>query len=97
MRTLKRRLVLTPAEYQLMFMGLLQFQNKLIRNGRYPDVINELMIKLQKARKYGVRFIAVNDGVDSLDESTNGFTPFRNIMNEFYAKDSRRVFREIKS
>lgn len=30
---------------------------------------------------YGVRFIAVNDGVDSLYESTNDFTPFRNIMN----------------
>ena len=31
---------------------------------------------------YGVRFIAVNDGVDSLVESNNDFTPFRNIINE---------------
>ena len=44
---------------------------------------------------YGVRFIAVNDGVDSQDESTNDFTPFRNIMNEFYAKDSSRKLRAI--
>lgn len=44
---------------------------------------------------YGVRFIAVNDGVDSLYESTNDFTPFRNIMNEFYAKDSSRKLRSI--
>lgn len=29
---------------------------------------------------YGVRFIAVNDGVDSLYENTNDFTPFRNII-----------------
>ena len=36
---------------------------------------------------HGIRFIAVNDGVDSLCESTNDFTPFRNIINEFYAKD----------
>ena len=36
---------------------------------------------------YGIRFIAINDGVDSLYETTNDFTPFRNIMNEFYAKD----------
>lgn len=35
-----------------------------------------------------MRFIAVNDGVDSLYESTNDFTPFRNIINELYAKDS---------
>ena len=37
---------------------------------------------------YGVRFIAVNDGVDSLVESSNDFTPFRNIINELYAKDT---------
>ena len=30
----------------------------------------------------GVRFIAINDGVDSKDQSTNDFTPFRNIMND---------------
>ena len=36
---------------------------------------------------YGIRFIAINDGVDSLYENTNDFTPFRNIINEFYAKD----------
>ena len=36
---------------------------------------------------HGIRFIAVNDGVDSLCESANDFTPFRNIINEFYAKD----------
>ena len=34
---------------------------------------------------YGVRFIAVNDGVDSLYESTNDFTPFRNLMNDSLA------------
>ena len=30
----------------------------------------------------GVRFIAINDGVDSEDQSSNDFTPFRNIMND---------------
>lgn len=30
-----------------------------------------------------IRFIAVNDGVDSLKE-TDDFTPFRNIINEWY-------------
>ena len=44
---------------------------------------------------YGVRFIAVNDGVDSLYESTNDFTPFRNIMNEFYAKDCSKKGRSV--
>ena len=30
----------------------------------------------------GVRFIAVNDGVDSENQMDNDFTPFRNIINE---------------
>jgi DNA invertase Pin-like site-specific DNA recombinase len=42
---------------------------------------------------HGIRFIAVNDGVDSLCEPTNDFTPFRNIMNEFYAKDCSKKVR----
>lgn len=37
----------------------------------------------------GVRFIAVNDGVDS-DKGYNDFIPFRNIINELYAKDTSR-------
>ena len=44
---------------------------------------------------YGMRFIAVNDGVDSLYESTNDFTPFRNLMNEFYAKDCSKKGRSV--
>ena len=32
--------------------------------------------------EHDVHFIAVNDGVDSLYESTNDFTPFRNLMND---------------
>lgn len=40
---------------------------------------------------HDVRFIAVNDGVDS-DQGDDDFSPFRNIMNEWYAKDiSRKV------
>ena len=35
---------------------------------------------------HDVRLIAVNDGVDS-DKGEDDFTPFRNIMNEWYAKD----------
>jgi len=37
----------------------------------------------------GVRFIAVNDSVDSLVESSNDFNPIRNWANELHAKGSR--------
>ena len=35
---------------------------------------------------HDIRPAAVSDGVDS-DESEDDFTPFKNIMNEYYAKD----------
>ena len=41
---------------------------------------------------HDVRLIAVNDGLDS-DKGEDDFTPFRNIMNEWYAKDMSRKMR----
>ena len=43
-------------------------------------------------RQKGVRLIAVNDGVDSA-RGDDDFTPFRNIMNEYYARDTSRKIR----
>ncbi len=43
----------------------------------------------------GVRFIAINDGVDSEDQMGNDFTPFRNIINEWYAKDTSKKIRAV--
>ncbi len=44
----------------------------------------------------GVRFIAINDGVDSVYESSNDFTPMRNWFNELHAKDSSKKVRAVK-
>lgn len=44
----------------------------------------------------GVRFIAVNDGVDSLVESSGDFNPIRNWANELHAKDTSRKVRSVK-
>lgn len=41
-----------------------------------------------------VRFVAINDGVDS-DREDNDFTPFRNIINEWYAKDTSKKIRAV--
>ena len=43
----------------------------------------------------GVRFIAVNNGIDSNNPTDNEFTPFLNIMNEWYAKDTSKKIRAI--
>ena len=40
--------------------------------------------------KHNVRFIAINSGVDSANQMDNDFTPFLNIINEFYVKDSSK-------
>lgn len=47
---------------------------------------------------HDVRLVAVSDGVYS-DEGEDYFTPFKNIMNEYYAKDiskKRRIVNKIK-
>ena len=43
----------------------------------------------------GVRFIAVNNNIDSDNPTENEFTPFLNIMNEWYAKDTSKKIRAV--
>ena len=45
--------------------------------------------------KKGVRFIAVNNNVDSANPTDNDFTPFLNIMNEYYAKDTSNKIKAV--
>ena len=42
----------------------------------------------------GVRLIAINDGVDSIN-GDDDFTPFRNIMNEYYARDTSKKIKSV--
>ena len=51
MKQQKRILFLRTAEYRLALHGLLHFRNKLLQQGKYADPVNELLIKLQKARR----------------------------------------------
>ena len=53
---------------------------------------------METLRQKNVRLIALNDGVDSFRDDDD-FTPFRNIMNEYYAKDiskKRRIVNKMK-
>ena len=62
-----------------------RFGRDYLQVGMYTDVLFP---------EFGVHFIAVNDGVDS-EREDNDFTPFRNIMNEFYARDTSRKIRAV--
>lgn len=42
-----------------------------------------------------VRFIAINNGIDSANQTESDFTPFLNIMNEWYAKDTSKKIRAV--
>lgn len=43
----------------------------------------------------GVRFIAVNNSIDSDNPTENEFTPFLNIMNEWYARDTSKKIKAV--
>ena len=44
---------------------------------------------------HDIRFIAINNGVDSINGTENDMTPFINIFNEFYAKDTSRKIKAV--
>lgn len=46
-------------------------------------------------KEKGVRFIAINNCIDSSNQQDSDFTPFLNIMNEWYARDSSRKIQAI--
>lgn len=42
-----------------------------------------------------IRFIAINDNVDSSIQTENDLTPFKNVFNEWYAKDTSKKIRAV--
>lgn len=63
-----------------------RFGRDYLKVGLYTDVL---------FKDKGVRFIAINNGIDSDKQGDNDFTPFLNIMNEWYARDSSRKIQAI--
>jgi len=43
----------------------------------------------------GVRFIAINNGIDSNNQQDNDFTPFLNIINEFFVRDTSKKIKAV--
>ncbi len=62
-----------------------RFGREYLQTGMYTEILFP---------KLGVRFIAINDSVDS-ENGDNDFTPFRNILNEWYAKDTSKKIRAV--
>ena len=47
--------------------------------------------------KRNVRYIAINDTYDSLNDDSDDFVPLKNVLNEFYAKDISKKVRATKN
>ena len=48
--------------------------------------------------EHNVRYIALSDGVDTLSNTSMDITPFRNLLNEMYVKDtSKKIKTAIKT
>ncbi len=70
----------------LIVKDLSRFGRNYLQVGYYTEVVFP---------KKGVRFIAINNSVDSAKPSDNDFTPFLNIMNEWYAKDTSNKIKAV--
>ncbi|EDN9715589.1 DUF4368 domain-containing protein [Listeria monocytogenes] len=62
-----------------------RFGRDYLQVGMYTDIMFP---------EHDIHFIAINDGVDS-EQGDNEFTPFRNIINEWYAKDTSKKIRAV--
>ena len=62
-----------------------RFGRDYLQVGRYTELVFP---------SYDVRFIAVNDGVDSA-KGMDDFTPIRNVFNDFYARDTSKKVRSV--
>ena len=49
---------------------------------------------MELLRQKEVRLVAINDGVDTI-RGDDDFTPFRNIMNEYYARDTSKKIKSV--
>ena len=45
--------------------------------------------------QFGVRYIAINDGVDTDSAESNDLMPFKNLFNEWYVRDTSRKIRSV--
>ena len=70
----------------LIVQDMSRLRRDYLRVGLYTDVLFP---------ETGVRFIAISNGVDSAQQQENDFTPFLNIINEWYCLDTSKKIRTV--
>lgn len=66
---------------------LSRFGRDYIQLGLYTEVM---------FTEYDIHFIAINDDVDNHIQKENDITPFKNLFNEWYAKDTSMKIKKVK-
>lgn len=66
---------------------LSRFGRDYIETGKYIDVIFPSL---------GCRFIALNDGVDTIHKDNEMIMIFKNVMNDFYARDTSSKIKSVR-
>ncbi len=57
MREKKYHVYLSDEEYRLILHSLMDYRNQLIRDGKYTDVVDDLLIKMSKRKKKKLKVI----------------------------------------
>ena len=55
---------------------------------RFGRAYVEVGLYVEKFKELGVRFIAVGDSYDSIKSENDMMFPMRNVLNEYYARES---------
>ncbi|WP_341349198.1 recombinase family protein [Ethanoligenens harbinense] len=71
----------------ILVKDLSRFGRNYIQVGQFTDYVFPMI---------GCRFIAVNDGVDTL-HNDNDMMPFRNLFNEFQSKDTSKKIKAVRT
>ncbi|MBN2946012.1 MAG: recombinase family protein [Blautia sp.] len=84
--------MLAEAEAEKIGTIIVKDMNRFCRNYLEVGFYTEILFP-----KKQIRFIAINNSVDNDKPQDNDFTPFLNIMNEWYAKDTSNKISRARS
>ena len=68
MRNIKYHLALIDNEYSLIIKSLNDLRNELIAQGRYTDIVDDMLVKFIGAKKKKFKIIYQSSGVMSRDK-----------------------------
>ncbi len=82
--------MLADIENRLVAVVITKDLSRLGRNQLHTGLFIE-----ERFPKFDVRYIAINDNIDTLYEASNELMPFKNLFNEWHVRDTSRKIRNV--